>query len=131
MMAIWNADEIIRDVKEAVNEEVRDVGLRILSAAINASPVGNPKGGHYRRNWQVGLLAAPNREIEGVDASGSATLAAGKSKIRSYRNGRLFITNNVPYANRIENGHSRQAPQGVLRGAVAVGLASAGKGGSI
>ena len=136
-MAAFNAKEIGDAIDEAVDEEVRELGLRILSTAINMSPVGNPTlwnrpssapagyvGGHFRRNWQVGNVADPTNEVAGVDASGQATLAAGTAIIRGYKRGRMFVVNNVPYANRIDEGHSTQAPAGISDAAVAVAIAS-------
>ena len=123
-------------VKGAIDDEVREIGLRTVSAAINMSPVGNPTlwqrpiapagyaGGHFRRNWQVGVGTQPAIELPGEDSSGSATLGTARSAIGKYRGGVMYLVNNVPYANRLDNGHSLQAPGGISRGAVAVGLAS-------
>ena len=97
---------------------------------VNASPVGAPElgqssgrdsarvvtwAGHFRRNWQVGVGIDPTAEIEGGEGSGQAeVIAAGGVVIkRSAKFGQLaFIVNNVPYANRLADGHSGQAPAG-------------------
>lgn len=105
---------------------VRKVGIDMLAKVVDRSPVGNPDlwkgggpdgyvGGRFRGNWQVTFGAPARDEIERVDASGSATNAAGAAVLASYRSGisSIWLANNVPYAYRLEVGHSTQAPLGM------------------
>lgn len=102
----------------------------ILRNLIFGSPVGNPTlwqnpgsvpagytGGHFRRNWIVSIGGFNETVIEGVDPAGAMTAAAGKSVIDGYVARRrpgpnLVIQNNVPYANRLAQGWSKQAAAG-------------------
>ena len=133
----FDPDEIVRAITEDTRREIRDIGLRVLSAAINLSPVGNPSlwinrggaptgyvGGHFRRNWQVGTPIDPTSELPGV---GNTSLGEGTAVILSYRRGNVYIVNNVPYANRLDMGHSNQARMGISTPAVAAALMSTGK----
>lgn len=91
------------------------------------SPVGDgsywkspaPKGytgGRFRANNQIGVNFRPSGETGRIDKTGessrSAVIAAlpgdGQNAGPVY-----WIVNNVPYGGAIEDGHSRQAPQGV------------------
>ena len=50
-----------------------------------------------------------------IDKDGSATIAAHGSVISSAKAGDvIYLVNNLPYAKRIEEGWSRQAPIGVV-----------------
>jgi hypothetical protein len=80
----------------------------------NPAPKGYT-GGHFRANWRLGDGAAPAGEIAGVDPSGSATQGAIIAAVPEKAAGRIYyLVNNVPYARRIEDGWSRQAPQGLV-----------------
>jgi len=105
---------------------VRKVGIDMLAKVVDRSPVGNPDlwkgggpdgyvGGRFRGNWQVTFGAPARDEIERVDASGSATNAAGAAVLASYRSGisSIWLANNVSYSYSLEMGHSSQAPLGV------------------
>ena len=74
----------------------------------------------------MGVGTQPAIELPGEDSSGTATLGTARSAIGKYSGGVMYLVNNVPYANRLDDGHSLQAPGGISREifAVAVGLAS-------
>ena len=106
---------------QAVNREVLlEIGRRL----VDRSPIGNPlfwkhpphKGyspGHFLLNWQVGIDTVPTTVISGTDTSRDA------AKERLSRLGRWTVghtyhfVNNAPYADALENGHSKtQCPPG-------------------
>ena len=66
-------------------------------------------GGRFRGNWRYGFNASPSGELDSVDMSGAGTLSALARAAISPGTGVHYITNNLPYAERIENGWSRQA----------------------
>lgn len=112
-----------KNIDLVVKKVVMDVGSEIVSR----SPVGDasywknppPKGyvgGHFRANWQYGFNVTPSGEIAGVDPGGDATLSAIAGRLgQSATAGMHYIMNNAPYAQRIEDGWSKnQAPQGVV-----------------
>lgn len=127
----YNPDEIVRAIRGTISGDIGKTAFQILINVIFGSPVGNPTlwknpasappgyvGGHFRRNWIVTIGGFSNTEIEGVDVAGATTAAAGKAVIDRYakvpRNLdiSLIIQNNVPYANRLAQGFSRQAAEG-------------------
>lgn len=72
-------------------------------------------GGRFRGNWQYGFGSRPSGELDVTDKTGSATTTRINAGIEAAPTiGVHFLTNNVPYAQRIENGWSRQAPAGVV-----------------
>lgn len=105
---------------------VGDVVVQIASALDRRSPVGDasywvnkpPKGyvgGRFRGNWQLGVGKVPAGETGRIDPAGTTTVGAIIAEIPSEAAGKVYwLANNVPYAQRIEDGWSRQAPQGLV-----------------
>ena len=72
-------------------------------------------GGHFRANWQLGVGSMPQGEVEGIDKSGAATMGKIRSGIPKEAVGKVYyIANNVEYGQALENGHSNQAPHGMV-----------------
>jgi hypothetical protein len=98
--------------------------MEIANRAVMRSPVGDPSiwqsppppgyaGGRFRGNWQYGFASAPTGFGEAIDPSGAATLSSIIAGVEN-KQGVHWIANNLPYAQRIENGWSSQAPQGIV-----------------
>jgi hypothetical protein len=74
-------------------------------------------GGRFRANWQYGLSQRPLGDLPDIDATGMASLTRIAQGVRQVtRVGNVhYLTNNLPYAQDIEDGHSwNQAPNGVV-----------------
>lgn len=112
------ADAVVRKV-------VIDIGTRI----VERSPVGDaelwqhpaPKGyigGRFRANWQYGNYAGagvPMGTIDAIDPSGA--MAIGKLNVGVPLKAagiKHVILNHLPYAQRLEDGWSTQAPSGMV-----------------
>lgn len=101
---------------------VADIGR----ALVDRSPVGDPSywkapapkdytPGRFKGNWQIGINIQPAGETGRVDPEGAATQSAIVAAIPEHPAGTvIYLVNNVPYARPIEDGYSRQAPQGVV-----------------
>ncbi|HCH0655504.1 TPA: hypothetical protein NKO55_000024 [Enterobacter asburiae] len=74
-------------------------------------------GGQFRGNWQVSFDAPAVDETGRVDKTGNLTKAAGNYTLSLFKVGMkaIYFCNNVPYAYRLEMGHSSQAPGGMVR----------------
>jgi hypothetical protein len=146
---VSDARQFRLDIDRWLNQEVpakaaetqRMMAAEALTQCVQATPVGNntkwkaniaraakglpalPKGyvgGQARRNWQVGIGTSPRTVINGTDANGSQAMSDGYAKIASLTApGRVFITNPLDYMDALENGWSKQAPQGMVAQAVA------------
>lgn len=95
---------------------VRETAVAVSQTVILATPVDT---GRARSNWLVGLGAARDDQVEPVQAT--AAIARNSSSIAGFRDGRLHITNNLPYINRLNEGHSAQAPAGFVETAITIG----------
>lgn len=73
-------------------------------------------GGRFRMNWQLGIGTAPTGVIDGVDpANGSIARDRNIGAIPEEAAGLVYyLANNLPYARRLEDGWSRQAPAGIV-----------------
>jgi len=112
--------------KERADQAVASIVEEVSLELDRRSPVGDatywksppPKGyvgGHFRANWQLGIGSMPNGEVPGVDPTGVATQARILAMIPDEASGKVYyLANNTPYAQRIEYGWSRQAPQGLV-----------------
>lgn len=72
--------------------------------------------GRARGNW-FPSLNAPSNEVDpdARDPSGSAALARINAMLASVKLGDMaWLSNNLPYILPLENGHSRQAPDGMV-----------------
>ncbi|NIH90219.1 hypothetical protein FHW31_001584 [Enterobacter asburiae] len=74
-------------------------------------------GGRFRGNWQVSFDAPTTDETGRIDKTGNLTKAAGNYTLSLFKVGMkaIYFCNNVPYAYRLEMGHSSQAPGGMVR----------------
>jgi hypothetical protein len=80
------------------------------------TPVAAKDGGRARGNWTV-TLGRPSSDYDDAirDGTGGATIAKGQATIDDAPPyGWIWILNNVPYIERLENGWSQQAPTGML-----------------
>ncbi|MDG4650113.1 HK97 gp10 family phage protein [Roseibacterium sp. SDUM158017] len=91
---------------------VRKITLDVFSNVILLSPVDT---GRFRGNWQPAVGRAVSGTIEAVDPSGATVTAKVQSSIQGVKAGDvIYMVNNLPYAERLENGWSSQAPSGMV-----------------
>jgi hypothetical protein len=126
----FNPREISGALERTLFDDAGETAFAILRNLIIRSPVGNPDdwqnpdsapegyvGGHFRRNWLVSLGGFNPTEIAGADEAVATTLARGRAQTGTWgatakAGSFLVIQNNVPYANRLAEGHSEQADAG-------------------
>lgn len=73
-------------------------------------------GGRFRGSW-VMTIGTPSEEDPGrIDPSGNSTISANAAIVRGLKMGVVvYLMSNLPYSRRLEYGHSKQAPAGVVR----------------
>ena len=92
---------------------MRSVSLKLFSAIIKASPVDT---GRFRGNWQTTGVTPATGLIAGVDRNGNKAVNSAATFITNAPGWNTFtLTNNLPYAERLEYGWSKQAPVGMVR----------------
>lgn len=108
------------DLEEAFKEEVEDVVVMIhkkiamtaLTRVVMMSPVDT---GRFRGNWTV-AEGKPNLKNDyPADKGGNGTISREAPNVDAIKGFTMsWLSNNVPYAEALENGHSKQAPGGMV-----------------
>lgn len=91
-------------------------GLRVNDSMDIKKPEGYV-GGRFKNNWYVGFDSQPTETNDIPDASGQGSNSRGLAVLEVFRVGQvssIYFTNNMPYAVALENGHSGQAPGGMV-----------------
>lgn len=114
MAKSWDNDPLLFAglVAEDVGKKQRIISLALLTEIVYRSPV---KDGYFRNSTVVSIgspdysyPAEPDKSESGPIQRGNAVIAQGKPYSV------IYIQNNRPYAEKLENGHSKQAPAGVF-----------------
>lgn len=104
----------------------RNVVLDIGKSLVEKTPVGDAEywahpappgyvGGHARANWSHSTGNQVIQEIDEIDKSGNASNNRIAASVPMNAGGKVhFIQNSVPYIIPLEEGHSRQAPNGMV-----------------
>lgn len=102
----------VTKTEQKMDLAVRKIALELFSRVILKSPVDT---GRFRANWQVAIGSVPDGTLELTDASGTATISKATAATAGVQAGDvIYLVNNLPYAQRLEDGYSGQAPAGMV-----------------
>lgn len=116
--AVIQHNDALRQDPDNVGKSGRLKPGRKVNDSMDIKKPDGYTGGRFRGNWQIGLDTLPTEETGRIDKTGSRTLSAGMSVLEQFKVGMvqtIYIANNVPYAIPLEYGHSKQAPNGMVR----------------
>ncbi|EPH31078.1 hypothetical protein L293_2481 [Acinetobacter gyllenbergii CIP 110306 = MTCC 11365] len=92
---------------------MKDIGLDLVQGVITATPVDT---GAARGNWIASKTPIKTYDESATDKTGQGTI--NRSFVFFAQNAKLgsliYIQNNLPYIERLENGWSDQAPLGMV-----------------
>ncbi|MEQ1277342.1 hypothetical protein [Acinetobacter soli] len=106
--------EFIRVIEQELTQTQKKIVADTLQGVVLASPVdtGAFRGNHRVSIGSVDATASPSEK----DSSGAGTISKGLQNLIALKPFQtVFISNSLPYAHRLENGWSDQAPQGIYR----------------
>ena len=107
----------IENLSKFPEKVVRGTLIDLAQKVIVRSPVDT---GRFRNNWNSSINTPNSATTTTADASGSKAKSQAVNTIKSMDMGSTFyMTNNLPYAKRLEFGYSDQAPNGMVRITVA------------
>lgn len=107
------ADEIAKNV----NQTVIETALIVDAKVILSTPVDT---GRARANWRAEIGGPFTSEVDSTSAS--EAISQGRQTIGARRPGQtIYISNNVPYIKRLNEGSSKQAPAGFVEAAAKAG----------
>lgn len=110
-----------KEFEEGIAEKMKAAAFNIHAFLTEDTPKDT---GWAASNWLIGLMVPIRTTVgspEEVDA-GSAINALAKLSKYTYGKGDIFISNNVPYISRLNDGHSDQAPANFVQIAVDKGI---------
>lgn len=108
-----DVSKFVEKAKKNPETVMRQVSIKLFSAIIKASPVDT---GRFRMNWMASGGTPASDTTDAVDKSGNIAIGNATSFVLKAADWREFtLTNNLPYAQRLEYGWSQQAPQGMVR----------------
>lgn len=120
-----NPPEIARQLERAVTSVVRRLAVNTTANLIETTPVDT---GWARSNWipSVGVsfdgnMFETSRDFRRALTGGAISLQQrGTAQVSRYalNQGLVYISNNVPYIRRLNEGSSSQAPAGFVQGAI-------------
>ena len=108
-----DVSKFVEKAKKNPEKVMRQVSIKLFSAIIKASPVDT---GRFRMNWMASGSTPASGITGATDKSGNIATGNATSFVLKAADWREFtLTNNLPYAQRLEYGWSQQAPAGVVR----------------
>ena len=108
-----DVSKFVEKAKKNPETVMRQVSIKLFSAIIKASPVDT---GRFRMNWMASGGTPAAGTTDATDKSGNIAIGNATSFVLKAANWHEFtLTNNLPYAQRLEYGWSQQAPAGVVR----------------
>lgn len=90
----------------SLDETVRGVTIELFTGVITQTPVDT---GRARGNWQCTVATPAGDTIDRTDPTGSDAIAEVVDKVGGVGSV-TYLTNNLPYILRLEEGHSTQSP---------------------
>lgn len=124
---IWKANALPSARRETYNatvdaynaetgSKVRKKGVKSLRKSFPNTAGKGYTGGRFRANWQIGIGRMDATTTEDTDAGGGKTIARLTGEAQGVKAGQVVVvSNSLPYAERLENGWSKQAPSGMVR----------------
>ena len=119
-------DKLINGVEDKVEAEVtqnlQKLALNVDAAVVMATPVDT---GRARGNWIVSLNAPTSYSTVNVSSSGSEAISQGAGVISTAKgDDDIYISNNLVYIQKLNDGHSKQAGKYFVERAVDAAKAS-------
>ena len=102
-----------KQIIKEVDETRQATTIELFSSVILDTPIDT---GRARGNWQVSMNAPIKSEIDRLDTSGNkAVQDVIDTVMKSFFDGTIYLTNNLPYIEALEFGSSNQMPEGMVR----------------
>ena len=116
MSWVGKPTKFAKDVQEDISEEIRTVAIKVLRNVVSDAPVDT---GLFKGNWLVGISSKDPRVIKRKSISGQVSINTGIRKIGKQKGFEdIWISNNLPYAQRLNEGWSGQAPMNFVQNAI-------------
>jgi hypothetical protein len=105
-------NDVTARIQQRVNQQVRAVTIGVFSSVIKMTPVDT---GRAKGNWQCTIGNPANTILEIEDPAGTIADGAMIATVPNPAGSKVYLTNNLPYIQKLEYGHSTKAPNGMVR----------------
>jgi len=110
-------NSIVNRVNKRIDTVIRKSTIELFGSVIKMTPVDT---GRAKGNWQCSIGSPITSETDRLDSAalGSANGSVAFSEVTKTVKGTghvVWLSNNVPYIQRLEYGSSKQAPSGMVR----------------
>ena len=122
--AVLNLDEFTKEIDLSsvkLEEDLwlpfyKSLSLQLLRLIVMGTPVDT---GRARGNWQLAINSPQGGTTERTDKAGDAVLADANAALVAVKDFEaIWLSNNLPYILRLEEGSSSQAPEGFVAKAI-------------
>ena len=104
--------KLAEKIGQKYDDTVRASLIDVASKIILRTPIDT---GRARGNWQVSINDQASGIVDENDADGSKTIRAAVDNTENASGNVWWLTNNLPYIQKLESGSSKQAPSGMVR----------------
>ena len=98
-------NDITQRIHQRIDTKVRSATIGVFSSVIRMTPVDT---GRAKGNWQCTIGSPATGEAMTNEMTMIAT-------VPQHAGAKVYLTNNLPYIQKLEYGHSQQAPSGMVR----------------
>lgn len=111
-------EKITAELTEFTEDLIKDISINAVAELIEATPVDTSWA---RSNWVPNIGSPVNQPVGSPDNPSTFQQESGQAEILAYYKlpANVFISNNVPYITRLNEGSSTQAPMGFVQKAIA------------
>lgn len=107
---------------DGIEASIGEMALSVFSSVVIATPVDT---GRLRGNWQPSFGTPATNALIQTDKGGQRTISQGTRVFALYPFGeQIFITNNVAYAQAVNEGGGNRPPAGFVQKAIMAGIAN-------
>lgn len=100
----------VSGTQEKIDKTVKGATVTLATNVITETPVDS---GAARGNWQASVGQPKTGVLDRIGAD--AAIAEVEATVPNEAGSVVYLSNNLPYINKLEYGHSDQAPHGMVR----------------
>lgn len=99
-------------VEQDLSKKIRTIAIQCLNEVVMRTPVDT---GRARANNQLSIGKPVYASLDAYDKEGGATITEGATRLTGLEPYTVvYIQNNLPYIERLEDGYSKKAPVGMF-----------------
>lgn len=109
-------DRFVAKASGNVEKAVRQTVVLCAQGVVLRTPVDT---GRARGNWVLGVGSVDTSTSATNDPSGAGAIGRIAAEVAASRGRVFYVTNSLPYIQRLEDGYSKQAPAGMVKATLA------------